>query len=361
MERIDDNEEIPDTDFDAAGGQTIYADPTKTILKTLPIDFNNDDLTDLLIVYTDGTVKLLKNYGGKESYKNLQELMLIAEPIKDVHIGDVDGNDYNDIIIITNNNKGLVYLNNEGIFAVDGKNICLNTNTEPNIQNPNPEDFSNIKQLFLDDMNQDGSIDIITNDSFNDTKIFYGGGDNEGGNYLSTTNGSCDANRYQRQKNNYQTVKRFGIRINGSRYIQDAQSIIHRKNNTPPAEGIEEEINEEGIDTSNYTKEELIELVEQSKEDISNFVQNLNGYIDQGITQLAYLENPLDTAPIYESINPEEIYYLPINEENDTISVYKEYKDMNSGILRDGDEVVVQTTIYAKKNNTKATYIDALQ
>ncbi len=361
LERIDDNEEIPDTDFDAAGGQTIYADPTKTILKTLPIDFNNDDLTDLLIVYTDGTVKLLKNYGGKESYKNLQELMLIAEPIKDVHIGDVDGNDYNDIIIITNNNKGLVYLNNEGIFAVDGKNICLNTNTEPNIQNPNPEDFSNIKQLFLDDMNQDGSIDIITNDSFNDTKIFYGGGDNEGGNYLSTTNGSCDANRYQRQKNNYQTVKRFGIRINGSRYIQDAQSIIHRKNNTPPAEGIEEEINEEGIDTSNYTKEELIELVEQSKEDISNFVQNLNGYIDQGITQLAYLENPLDTAPIYESINPEEIYYLPINEENDTISVYKEYKDMNSGILRDGDEVVVQTTIYAKKNNTKATYIDALQ
>jgi hypothetical protein len=31
--------------------------------------------------------------------------MIIAEAIKEIHIGDVDGNDYDDIMIITTNNK----------------------------------------------------------------------------------------------------------------------------------------------------------------------------------------------------------------------------------------------------------------
>jgi len=43
--------------------------------------------------------------------------MIISEPIKDIKIGDVDGKAYNgkkyeDIVIITSNSKGLVYLNN---------------------------------------------------------------------------------------------------------------------------------------------------------------------------------------------------------------------------------------------------------
>ena len=63
MERRDKNPNIPDTDFDASLGQTIYADPSKTIFKVLPIDFNKDGVKDLLVVYTDGTIKLLKNYG----------------------------------------------------------------------------------------------------------------------------------------------------------------------------------------------------------------------------------------------------------------------------------------------------------
>jgi hypothetical protein len=65
------------------------------------------------VVYTDGTVKLLKNYGGTEGYKNLQELMIVAEPIKEIHVGDIDGNNYQDITIITTNNKGIVYLNDK--------------------------------------------------------------------------------------------------------------------------------------------------------------------------------------------------------------------------------------------------------
>jgi hypothetical protein len=62
VQRREKNPNIPDTDFDASIGQTIYADPNKTIFKTLPIDFNNNGLQDIIVVYTDGVVKILKNY-----------------------------------------------------------------------------------------------------------------------------------------------------------------------------------------------------------------------------------------------------------------------------------------------------------
>lgn len=100
--------------------------------------------------------------------------MIIAEAIKEIHVGDIDGNGYEDIIIITTNNKGIVYLNNKGIFAVDGKNICLNTNAEPDMKTTKPDDFSNINQLFIVDADQDDKMDIITNDTLGDIKIFYG-------------------------------------------------------------------------------------------------------------------------------------------------------------------------------------------
>lgn len=69
------------------------------------MDFNNDGLKDLLVIYTDGVIKLVKNYGGTNPYKDLQELMIIADSIKDIKIGDVDGNGYQDIFIITTTNK----------------------------------------------------------------------------------------------------------------------------------------------------------------------------------------------------------------------------------------------------------------
>jgi len=52
--------------------------------------------------------------------------------------------------------------------------------------NPTPEDFSNIKQMVVEDMDHDGKLDIVTNDNFGDVKIFYGGSTNNGANYLSS-------------------------------------------------------------------------------------------------------------------------------------------------------------------------------
>lgn len=361
LERREKNPKIPDTDFDASIGQTIYADPNKTIFKVLPIDFNNDGSKDLIVVYTDGVIKLVKNYWGTQAYKNLQELMIIAEPIKEIKIGDVDGNGFEDIFIITNNNKGIVYLNDKGIFTVDGKNVCLNVNTEPDIINPNPEDFSNIKQMFVEDMDKDGSIDIISNDAFGDIKVFYGGSTNNGANYLSSITWVCDSNRYTRQKNNYNTIKRFGIKLKNDRYIQD-NSLIHRKWVEIPTEGRIEEKEIEAPDTTvGMSEEQMKALKTQAMKDIKDMVANTDMYVAAWSTQLAYTDNPLSTAPIYENLPAEEISYLPINENNDAVSIYKEYSDINGWILRQDDEVVIKTTIISKRNNNKLTYIDQLQ
>ncbi|MEI7557824.1 MAG: hypothetical protein WCJ45_03145 [bacterium] len=62
LQRRDKNTVIPNSEYDASAGQTIFADPNKTIFRVVPIDANKDGLKDLLVIYTDGVIKLLKNY-----------------------------------------------------------------------------------------------------------------------------------------------------------------------------------------------------------------------------------------------------------------------------------------------------------
>ncbi|MEI7557822.1 MAG: hypothetical protein WCJ45_03135 [bacterium] len=62
--------------------------------------------------------------------------------------------------------------------------------------------------------------------------------------------------------------------------------------------------------------------------------------------------------PVYEALTQDQIKYLPINVSNTSVSIYKEYTDIDGGILKDGDEVTITTTILSKKNGNKLTYID---
>jgi hypothetical protein len=60
--RVSDNIKLSSTNLDGGMGQNIFTNPDKTIFKTIPADFNNDGLMDLLVAYTDGSIQLLKNY-----------------------------------------------------------------------------------------------------------------------------------------------------------------------------------------------------------------------------------------------------------------------------------------------------------
>ena len=131
IQRVSKSIAIDKTQFDAGPGQQVFSDPSKTIFKTMVSDIDNDGLQDIIIAYTDGSIKVLKNYGGKTSpYKDLQDIMIIADSIQDIKMGDVNGDNYPDIIVQTTQNKILIYKNNQGTFDVDGTPVCLNTNQE---------------------------------------------------------------------------------------------------------------------------------------------------------------------------------------------------------------------------------------
>ena len=165
LKRVSENIKLSKTNLDGGIGQNIFSNPSKTILKTIPADFDNDGLKDLLIAYTDGSIQLLKNYGGTNAYKNLQDLMIIAVSIKDIQVGDVNDDNYPDIIIQTTNNQILVYRNRQGVIDVDGTTVCLNTNAEAGEITTTPNDLSDVPQLFIQDMDKDGNVDIVTSDT----------------------------------------------------------------------------------------------------------------------------------------------------------------------------------------------------
>ena len=210
-------------------------------------------------------------------------------------------------------------------------------------------------------MNQDGNIDIVTNDLAGDVKIFYGGKDSQGnGYYISTQKGVCDDGRYTRQQNNYQTVKRFGLQINSDRYITD-DSLVHRKNMPLPdessndTEAPENDTNISDPALGGYGKADALAAAK-------NFVSNTANYTVVGAKDLSYVDNPLDKVPSYETLAADQIKYLPTSKlSGENVSVYKQYEDINGGILLDGDQVKITTTILSLANNQKITYLDQLK
>ena len=103
LSRKSDNDNVYGTDYDGWIWQEIYSDSEDEIFWTYLIDFNNDWLKDLLVIYLNWSVKLAKNYWWTPDLRNMQELMRIAVSVQDVFIWDVDGNGYEDIIILVEN------------------------------------------------------------------------------------------------------------------------------------------------------------------------------------------------------------------------------------------------------------------
>lgn len=112
IQRVSESVKVSNTNYDAGAGQSVFTNPDKTIFKSISTDLNHDGLQDIVIAYTDGSIQLLQNYGGKQAaYTNLGEVMRIAVPISDVQVGDTQGDNYPDLIITTSTHQLLVYPN----------------------------------------------------------------------------------------------------------------------------------------------------------------------------------------------------------------------------------------------------------
>ncbi len=339
-----------DSGFDKWIWEVVYSEPNKTILKVINIDFNNDWLEDIIVAFTDGSIKILKNYGWNNPFKNLWDLMILADGIKEIIVWDVDGNWYDDIIIRNNADVLRVYKNTLGVFDVDGLPICINTNVKDGIKTDTPQKVNGVNQIFFEDMNNDGALDIITNDKLWYIKIFYGGKTSGKDNYVSTEKNVCDDNRYDRQNvsNNTKTVYRFGIRINENIKVLDKSLIRWKWIN--PDEDININMADLWINTSafNNISEDNIESV---------LWEAMNFDINSAVQQYKWAERyklaNFKIIPLYENEEDEnKIEYVEIwcLTWSDPVKIYKKYEDINWDVLENGDKVQVSITIKANQN-----------
>ena len=219
------NENVYGTEYDWWVWQEIYADPEGSIFGTYQIDFDGDWNKDLLVVYLNWSIKLAKSYWGTPDLRNMQELMRIAVPIQNVFVWNADGRWGEDILVLTKNNQLRAYLNNGGVFDVDGNVACLNQNVFGWEISSTPSDLNWLYQIFVEYMDGDSNIDIVTYDNKWYIKVFYWWSTRNWPNYLSTETYACDDWWYDRERSNITVVDALWVTIDWSDVFDN--SMLH--------------------------------------------------------------------------------------------------------------------------------------
>ena len=356
------NENVYGTDYDGWVGQEIYVDSENNIFGTYQIDFDSNGTKDLLVVYLNWSIKLAKNYGWTPDLRNMQELMRIAVPIKEVFVWDADWKWGEDIIILTQNNQLRAYLNNWGEFDVDGKVACLNQNVFEWEISSTPSSLDWIFQIFMEYMegDTDENIDIITYDNKWYIKVFYWWSTKNGPNYLSTEKYACDSWWYDREKSNMTVVDALWVSIDESQVFDN--SMLHRRWMTKPTIEIkEDELEEYGINIDEDSLKDLIktrdkdsdaflgdaihEIMDKDKFDVQKasdkFIDESAKFVD-----VTLYENTLEWENWNNYVFAPSSYLDPECGE-DIGSVRKNYYKKGWGILQDGDIVTVKVTVRA--------------
>ena len=70
-------------------------------------------------------------------------------------------------------------------------------------------------------MDKDGTMDIVTNDTAGDIKLFYGGNSSAGDNYISKDKNTCDDSWKSRQQSHEKLIKSYGVTINSTQKTYD--------------------------------------------------------------------------------------------------------------------------------------------
>ena len=354
------NENVYGTNYDGGIWQEIYTDPENNIFWTYEIDFDGNWSKDLLVVYLDWSIRLSKNYVSMPDLRNMQELMRIAIPIKEVFVWDADGNNWEDIIILTKNNQLRAYLNEGGEFEVDGRVACLNLNVLGWEISSTPSNLEWIYQIFVEDMNDDKKVDIITYDNKWYIKVFYWWRTKSWPNYLSNETYACDAWWYSREANNITVVDALWISIDWSDVFDN--SMLHWKWMVKPEIEIsEDDLAEYGINIDEDSLSDMIkprdkdsdtslgdavhEIMDKDKFDVQKasqkFINESAKYVD-----VTLYENTLLWEWNWNNYVFAPSSYLNPTCAEDKWSVRKNY--LSKGwVLQDWDIVTVRVTIKA--------------
>ena len=326
-----------------------------------------DGLKDILVIYQDWTIKLQKQYADKQ-FQDMGMLMMTTEQMEDVYVGDIDGNGYEDILIRNSKQQFRAYLNDEGIFDVDGRIACLNTNVKNWDISQNPSVLSGVNQVFVRDMDLDKKLDIVTYDRMWDIKVFYGNGDKNNHSYLSTNEYSCDDNWRKRQQNSVKTIHNLWIEI-ATHAVRD-ESLVrwwglkipsNEELTTQAAEGATQNITDQipGNVQAMLNGQQTVnpDAITNSitKTDMTTAVASTIG------TYTKYLQNPVkEQLTLNDGLPAKDQAFFSINtlDSKDKIDVTKEYRDINWGNLLDNDIVEVRVRIKANASISSWAFLD---
>lgn len=359
ISRKDKNANLTWTNIDAWPGQLIVSDTTKTVKKAFPLDINNDGLEDIVTVFTDGSVIWSKQYGGKDNiYVEMWPLLQIYGTIKDVFGWDTQGNGFGDIIVQTENDDLRVYTNNLGIFNVDWYPLCIDPDQEDGL----PQRVSNIDQWFIEDMDNDGIVDIVLNKQWQ-ISIVYGGSASNWYSYISQNTMRCDPNRERRQENHINIVDHIGVALHTGATLDT--SLVRWKGLTTTTVTLDDDGNVEDSTTTNpLIQNQIVSTFTW----FSGVLPNMGAFpIDDIVTEasnnlMRWSVSPIDFYPRYETINSENIRYISTSElkSSDQVTVHKSYEDNNGWVLKKWDIVTVKVKISWLRNDP-LTYIDRIQ
>ena len=270
--------------------QVKFTNPWKTISKVVDIDYNNDWFRDLLIIYKDWSIVLQKQYDNKK-YQDLWTLMVSAESIQEAYVWDVDWNKYEDLIIKNSNNQLRVYTNDNWVFDVDWNIVCLNTNVPSWEISEHPENLSWVLQFYVEDMDNDWRMDIVTLDKRGYLKIFYGYGSKTRHSYLSKEVYSCDDNWYDRGRWQTKLVKKLWLQLSNNG-VADSSILRWDGLKYPSDEEIEKQVIEGNME-SNGSETELEKLWISTD---PSFLASLEGSIGEGADMNSIIKQVVEVA-----------------------------------------------------------------
>ncbi|MBD3270861.1 hypothetical protein GF376_05035, partial [Candidatus Peregrinibacteria bacterium] len=147
-------------------GEQILAD-TRNVESILPIDYDNDNDTDIFIGYPNGDLRLLENINRGTRFKDRGVFLEFPMGIVSMTKTDLNNDGWQDLLLASEDSCRVgeiclnVYLNNQGSF-------------ERNYLDINGFDEHNrIFQVESDDMNLDGYDDVVISDDRGSIWLFY--------------------------------------------------------------------------------------------------------------------------------------------------------------------------------------------
>lgn len=379
------NRIIDHTTYDGGVGESIYTDPGKIIDQVMDIDWDKSWNKDLLIVYSDGWLRLLIAR-WEHDYQPIGDIAYIYDGIKKVYVGDGDGDGFQDIFVETLSRQLRFYKNYKWERVdVDGYPLCLDLTPKQDIWSGTDQatDFGNVYQRMLTDPNNDKVTDIVVLDRSNTIRLFeWWWGDGWllgiwwGGYFISRDKLGCDSARRERQKGHSTVIKSFAPQVNGQSIKDD--SLVHRKGFTPSVETTTQSTD----DSNNSDDDEPDKVVFSPRlldmpkkpwaQDIKNFVNNFNNQLKKVTNPTTLLNEYMHSLentvilwwsyrPSYELWTGDEILYRSLNAllPTDKVDVSKTFTDLNGDRLEDGDIVKIDITI-TNKWSSKVTYIEKL-